>query len=193
MNVVFVINNMHIGGTRRSLLSLMESLPAQQVKLSLLIFSFNGELLSEIPQGVSVIPKDRLLNTAFCDKNELKGVFDFAFRSALSAARRLFGYEKIYIAFYRWRIRHILGDKEFDAAVGFQEGESNDFAAMLPAKKHIVWIHNDYDNLAPLSVGMKKSYMLADSIAFVAEASRISFLKAYPQYENKTVSFPILS
>ncbi|AMN34691.1 hypothetical protein [Clostridium perfringens] len=59
--ILFVINNMHLGGTRKSLLSLLNELSnINDLQVDLMILSHNGPLMNEIPNKINILKKVKL-------------------------------------------------------------------------------------------------------------------------------------
>ena len=185
MKVLFVINNMTIGGTRSSLVNFITYLSNthKEIEIDLFLLSKTGEYLSRIPSNVKVLSGDRWTSCSFKSSRDLT-IVEKIDRALLGAAKRVFGHEKVLSAVFDKNIKSKV-EKEYDVVVGFQEGLSNDFAVRVPAQKKVLWIHNNFENLDTLSRGFYKSYEKADAIVFVAEASKKSFEKQYPEFANK--------
>lgn len=185
MKVLFVINNMTIGGTRSSLVNFITYLSNihKEIEIDLFLLSKTGEYLSRIPSSVNILSGDRWTYCSFKSRKDLTTIEKID-RAFLCIAKKIFGHEKVLSVVFDKNIKSRIG-KEYDIVVGFQEGLSNDFAGRMPAKKKVLWIHNNFENLDVLSRGFYSSYKKADAIVFVAEASKKSFEKQYPEFANK--------
>ena len=65
-SILFVINSMEIGGTRRSLLNLMDEIVKRpEIECDLLIFAPHGEYMSQIPKRVRIIKTSKPLVAMF--------------------------------------------------------------------------------------------------------------------------------
>ncbi|EIF5084246.1 glycosyltransferase [Clostridium perfringens] len=185
--ILFVINNMHLGGTRKSLLSLLNELSnIKDLQVDLMILSHNGPLMKEIPDKINVLRKSEILEMATCNKYELTSITSKLFRAIIAFLHRIIGYDRVYPYIYKFAIKRRV-KLVYDASIGFQEGISNDLAFYINAKKHYAWIHNDFDNFkhSKSDSGIERLYPLFDKVLFVAEASRKNFIKNHPLLENK--------
>ncbi|MGM8239604.1 glycosyltransferase [Clostridium perfringens] len=185
--ILFVINNMHLGGTRKSLLSLLNELSnINDLQVDLMILSHNGPLMNEIPNKINILKKSKIMETIVCKKSELTSVGSKLFRANIAFLHKIIGYDKLYSYIYRIIIRRTV-KLVYDASIGFQEGVSNDVAFYINAKKHYAWIHNDFDNFkhSKSNSGIEKIYPLFDKILFVAEASKKNFVKNHPLLEEQ--------
>lgn len=186
-SILFVINSMEIGGTRRSLLNLMDEIVKRpEIECDLLIFAPHGEYMSQIPKRVRIIKTSKPLVAMFSSVDTLKNQKDYrglCLKTCLSVKKRFFGEFAVMSKIYRKHIENM--DRHYDMVIGFQEGGCNDYASRVFADKKIFWIHNNYENLTELAHGDPHSYESADSINFVAEASMDSFKAAMPQYASK--------
>ena len=72
MKILFVMYNMEIGGTRRSLLNLLEKMVKAGVQCDLLLFSPYGDFMNQIPHGVRVLHGDILMQSIYATKQTLK-------------------------------------------------------------------------------------------------------------------------
>ncbi|SFF98989.1 Glycosyltransferase involved in cell wall bisynthesis [Clostridium cadaveris] len=184
--IIFVINNMHVGGTRKSLLSLLNELSnMENIHVDLLIMSHHGALMNEIPLGINVIKKDLVLQSLICKRSELDSIKEKIIRTIGAALQRIFGYDCCYPIIYKKCLKK-LQLKQYDASFGFQEGPSNDLAFYVPSKKHYAWIHNDFDNFkfSKSNSGIAKIYSHFDKIIFVADASMQNFISNHVGLES---------
>lgn len=186
-SILFVINSMEIGGTRRSLLNLMnEVVKRPEIECDLLIFAPHGEYMSQIPKEVRIIKTSKPLVAMFSSVDTLKNQKDYRdllLKAFLSVKKKFAGEFAVMGEIYRKHIENL--NRHYDMVIGFQEGGCNDYASKAFADKKILWIHNNYENLTELAHGDPHSYESADSINFVAEASMNGFKAAMPQYASK--------
>ena len=71
MRILFVMYNMEIGGTRKSLLNLLSYLEKYEVEVDLLLFSPFGIFMNEIPEYVNIIKGNLAMQSVFCFKQTL--------------------------------------------------------------------------------------------------------------------------
>lgn len=188
MKLLFVINNLKIGGTRSSLLNFLEYLGNYDFDIDLLVFSPNGEYVHNVPRNVSMFVGNIALQSLFFDLNDLKRkkkLMHLLVRGFISIIKKIFGEKRVMNYIYTDYLKNQIDEKSYDAIIGFQEGPCNDFVAQSNVKKRLFWIHNNYENLSTRGKGFEESYIKADKIIFVADASMETFQLAMPQYKNK--------
>ena len=81
-------------------------------------------------------------------------------------------------------------NNDYDAVIAFQEGDCVKFATYVPSPCRLAWIHNDYGNLQGEQRGTPAIFSKLDSILFVAEGTRRTFVEAYPQFADKMRVIP---
>lgn len=183
-HILFVINNMRIGGTRKSLLNLFTCFPHDKVNVDLLLLSQVGEYINSIDSHVNLLRTPYLCRCAFSKINELCFP-DSIIKVMISLLWRVFGYKTVFSFIYKRAAKVLSRETEYDAVFGFQEGESNDCASFIPSPRHYLWIHNNYEYFIGNGKGLKSSYDLAENIIFVAEASLQTFKKLNIVYSSK--------
>lgn len=185
--LLFVINSMEIGGTRRSLLNLLSVLVKRNdIECSLLIFAPFGDYMAQLPSSIKIVKSTRALVAMFSSVGELRNRKDYiglSLKVLLAVKKKFFGEHAVMNELYERHIRKT--EKQYDIAIGFQEGGCNDYVSLTRADKKVFWIHNNYENLTELAHGDPQSYERADSINFVAEASMNSFKNAMPEFTSK--------
>ena len=186
--LLFVINNMEIGGTRTSLLSLLSALSKRDdIVVDLYILGHYGILYDRIPKQVNVLPMDFIVaNTLPKKKN--KTVIGEIYHILFHIAKRIIGYEKIFSFVFSKVARKVEKNRgTYDAVIGYQEGISNYFSSFISARKHLVWIHNDIEHWYDDETFTILPYQNADKICFVAEAAKEKFTDRFEQLLNRCV------
>lgn len=83
MRILFVMYNMEIGGTRKSLLNLLSYLEKYEVEVDLLLFSPFGIFMNEIPEYVNIIKGNLAMQSEYygaaeppvrCGESHLSGL-----------------------------------------------------------------------------------------------------------------------
>lgn len=185
MKLLFVISNLEIGGTRRSLLNLLSYMSNYNVDLDLLVFSPYGAYENAIPDDVNVIKGNLLMQGHFSEKKTLKGQPKLlAYRAVGSIGAKIIGQDDFWDAvlkrFAKQKIR-----KDYDAIIGFQEGFSDFFTTFTDIEPRLIWIHNDYNNIPTYRTRNENAYLNVNRIFFVAETARRSFAAAFPSLESR--------
>lgn len=187
---------MNLGGTEKSFLSLVETLP-EEYEIDLLLLEKNGELLSQLPSKVNVIedlsarniynytqatPVD-IIKSYFVEKRigaVIKGLSYYLLYKFTGSARYIF---KIF--------DHEIPDlvKRYDIAIAFA-GPHNFISYLvgekIQAEKKIQWIHFD---VSVMNFDKKTSgvlYRYFDEIKIVSKIAQKNFLTILPSLMSKT-------
>ena len=189
--ILFVAQNLQIGGVQRALVNLLDTLSAED-DVYLFVFG-DGPLQSEIPPSINVIYGKRLLRlvaTPFQLVIKSKKIFDIFLRGLLMVLVRLVGSEKL----YAWLLGKHKQDGEFDIAISyftdvpntyFNQGTTQYVSDCVQAKKKIAWIHTD-----PILSNFDRevcSYRFRDfdHIVCVSDAVREKAVQLLPEYAEK--------
>lgn len=193
-NILFVTYKMDLGGTEKSLLSLIKELNPQYYSITILLMKAGGELFKEIPNHVRVeiLPGYNVL------ENKMYG--------NLKSLLRNNPQEKFKIFFTYFKIK-LTGDWSYacqaalkdwsgtyatDIAVAYS-GPS-DFisyfvARKIIARKKVQWIHFDIEKIRNNYNFGRKYYPYFNQIFCVSQSAKDIFLKHFPQFEGKTEVF----
>lgn len=193
MKILFVMYNMEIGGTRRSLLNLLEKMVKAGVQCDLLLFSPYGDFMNQIPHGVRVLHGDILMQNIYATKQTLKKYapsYLVLMKAVQKILKKVFGEKRFYDHVMRGYAKRHFKNNDYDAVIAFQEGDCVKFATYVPSPCRLAWIHNDYGNLQGEQRGTPAIFSKLDSILFVAEGTRRTFVEAYPQFADKMRVIP---
>ena len=193
MKILFVMYNMEIGGTRRSLLNLLEKMVKAGVQCDLLLFSPYGDFMNQIPHGVRVLHGDILMQSIYATKQTLKKYapsYLVLMKAVQKILKKVFGEKRFYDHVMRGYAKRHFKNNDYDAVIAFQEGDCVKFATYVPSPCRLAWIHNDYGNLQGEQRGTPAIFGKLDSILFVAEGTRRTFVEAYPQFADKMRVIP---
>lgn len=193
MKILFVMYNMEIGGTRRSLLNLLEKMVKAGVQCDLLLFSPYGDFMNQIPHGVRVLHGDILMQSIYATKQTLKKYapsYLVLMKAVQKILKKVFGEKRFYDHVMRGYAKRHFKNNDYDAVIAFQEGDCIKFATYVPSPCRLAWIHNDYGNLQGEQRGTPAIFSKLDSILFVAEGTRRTFVEAYPQFADKMRVIP---
>ena len=104
--------------------------------------------------------------------------------------KKVFGEKRFYDHVMRGYAKRHFKNNDYDAVIAFQEGDCVKFATYVPSPCRLAWIHNDYGNLQGEQRGTPAIFSKLDSILFVAEGTRRTFVEAYPQFADKMRVIP---
>ena len=182
--ILFVIPSMEIGGTRSSLLNLLNILSRiSDSEFYLFIIKHEGDLYSQIPQSVKVLPEIKLLSWATPTRRKHSFLRE-AYHSIIAMLNKLFGYQRIYRT-----ILNISGIKKhlstFDISIGYQEGIATFVSSEVISRQYFCWIHSDIDKWYDEKNLEVEAYDKAQNIFFVADNTRKLFVSKFPRWEEK--------
>ena len=194
MKLLFVCNNMHIGGVQRSLVNLLGEV-SKTHDVTLFLFFPEGEFMPSIPENVRIVSGNRFVSLMGMSQGEAKGkgFLTMARRSLWAILTKLFG---IGFSFGFLSKRQKLPD-EYDAAISFMQnsafkmfyGGCNEFVInSVKAKKKISFVHCDFKNYFGNNEYNREYYKHFDKIACVSDSCKEVFDGVCPEYKDKSVS-----
>ncbi len=204
--ILFVINTMGRAGAETALITLLNRLlENKDFDISLYTMIPQGEFFDRLPKGV------RLLNRKVRTESVLspKGRLGMAKRVMSCALRRLTGFRLLGYIFSNLRDQKKRGrvqkdkllwrvisdgaerfDEHFDLAVAYIEGAATYYVAdHVNADKKASFLHIDYNYAGYTPKLDHGCYDKIDRVFTVSEEVGRQFLKAYPNYADKTFLF----
>ena len=191
--IIFVINNLQIGGVQISLLNLLKEIH-NDYDVTVLSFYCKEEYRKLIPDNVHLIGVKSPFRYLGISQGELRGKpAQYVARAFFATLTRVFGRSftiKIMSLFQR-----TIGP--YDCAISFlHEGAQKSFYGgcnefllkKVKADKKIAWLHCDFEKCGANNSHSHKIYQQFDSIVACSEGCRQSFLKCLPGFENKTIT-----
>lgn len=201
--ILFCIFTAGVGGVEKSLISLINALPASRFDIHLALALGGDDLVAQLNKPVTVHTiecfnrnKDMVLAPA---KSIVKRFFRGDWGTAIPAAW-LYGISQLkgtLHPYIKWLVRNDYiddGGEPFDLVVDFP-GPPGEYIAYyaachLPARRRAAWIHMDLShNKYFRRRSAEKVYDSVDAIFCVSRAARDNFLKRCPQYAAKTQVF----
>ena len=190
--LLFVCNNLHIGGIQRSLLNLLSEI-ADKYDITLFLFYPQGEY--ELPDNVRVISAGKFSHILGMSQSEAaaEGLFTKIWRGFWAAFTHIFGC-RIPFSLLCSAVK-ITG--EFDAAISFMQnsayryfyGGCNELVIKnVHAKKKISFVHCDFEHYFGNNKYNREYYRKFDNIACVSESCANVFKRVCPELADKTVT-----
>ena len=188
--ILFVAQNLQIGGTKKALVNHLKTMPAGD-EVSLFTFG-DGPLLDEIPSFVRVIRGRRLLRlvaTPFRVVLGSRNIWDIFLRILLMILVRLIGSERLYL----WLLKGYC-EESYDTAVSyftdvpynyFNQGTNLYVSEFVQAKEKLAWIHNDPIDGKFDREHCRKIYRGFDRLVCVSHAIKERFAEFLPEYAQK--------
>ena len=190
--ILFVCNNLHIGGIQKSLINLLGEI-SDIYAVTLFLFADSGELKKDIPENVKILCGNRFTKILGMSQEEAKksSIFAFIWRSLWAFATKFLG---ISFSFgILTRMQKLKG--EYDVAISFSQnsaykmfyGGCNEFVInAVSAKKKISFVHCDFLHYYGNNAYNRDYYKHFDAIACVSESCKRVFDSVCPQYSGKT-------
>lgn len=194
-DLLFVMNKLVCGGAEKSLISLLEAIDYQRYNVDLFLFSHEGIFLDKIPKQVRILPPPQKYK--YFDMPCTSALKELLIIGDIKTAfiRICLGYfaktEKLGAVieqkFWKYLSKSMVFiEKEYDAAIGFQEKNPIYFCVdKVKAKKKIGWIHTDYNKLG-INFNYEKRYFdNLDHIITVSEELVSILQRNFPNIKRR--------
>lgn len=192
--ILFVINSLTIGGSEKSLVSLLNTLDYSKYEVDLMMFKKGEEFDIYIPKEVTVLDEPeyyQFLYKSITDLSITKKISFITSRIRTSINLRVNSMKKTSInteqILYKSQNSN-LGkfNKKYDVAIAYSQGMPTYFVAdKVNANKKIAWINCDYATTKYDKGIDELFYDKFDSIVAVSETIKKSIIKIKPDYKNK--------
>lgn len=199
--ILFVYDSMMTGGTTTALLSLLNTIDRSKYKISLLLYTNTGAFIDEIPEFVRLLPS-AYKESKFLTSGQRKIIKTIIGGRAFFAIKSFFKYRNTAKGNLRNIFMHYgmaaqvslsrVVDEQFDYAIGFMEGWSNEYvvSSKIKADRKFVWIHPQYKSCYLLPEIDRKIFDKADGIALISEDCLEQFFEFFSEYQPKTYVVP---
>lgn len=190
---------MELGGAEKALLGLLEAFDTSRYKVDLFLMRHTGELLSYIPDSITLLPEIPQYASLAVPISETlkKGQLFVAYgryRGKKKAKKRV---EKLglpndndvslqYSHMYTLPYMPKISDRTYDLAISFLTPHYF-VAERVRAKKKIAWIHTDYSTVAIDSEEQYKMWSRYNQIVSISEAVTHSFIRLFPTLAQRVV------
>ncbi|WP_251549847.1 glycosyltransferase [Neobacillus muris] len=182
-----------MGGIEKALISMLEAIPKDQYEITVLLMGTGGELESEIPKHVKILPlygcektvKERLWNAAKSGK--FIQVMKICWYTALANMTKSKFKKEWY---YAKRVPPI--ETEYDLAIAYHVPASLPVVFVnenIKAKTKIAWIHSDVFNYVKQLEPFKDFYDVYDKVFCVSKYAMKHFNELFPHLKEKTSVF----
>lgn len=203
--ILITINTLGLAGAEVALLGLLQQLDPKEYEVSLFVITGQGELRERLPKHV------KLLNKTYSSASVLsadgrKYLMKTVLKSLLGKGKciTLFPYliKHLWKQVMMGKIRpdkllwRVLSDgaerfeETYDLAVAYLEGAATYYVTdHVKARKKATFLHVDYSEAGYSRSLDKDCYLKMDKIFTVSDEVKDSFLKVYPECEDKTEVF----
>lgn len=193
-NILFVINSLTIGGSEKSLVSLLNMMDYSKFNVDLLMLKKGEEFDKYIPKEVNIldIPEYyKFLNDSKMIKSRVSKVryrlcrYKSSFDLRINSIRKKkINNQQIFYNNQKGVLERL--KKKYDVAIAYAQGFPTYFVAdKVEACKKLAWINCDYKNTLYDKKMDKTFYNKFDKIIAVSEACKKSILEVDKEYEEK--------
>lgn len=188
---------MHLGGVERSLISLLESLPKGSVQVDLFLYDHSGDLLSQIPADVNLLPPSAWY-LALClplvrvlTSKQFSIGLSRLFAKAIRFMRGLLGLAPGFLLARSYRYAGVFLPKipgEYDLAISFLK--PHDFViSKVRARRKVGWVHTDYTALETgVVIGLEQeAWKKLDRVVAVSSEVGDHFGEVFPEISNRII------
>lgn len=186
--LLFVCNNMNMGGVQKSLCNLLWELEGLY-DVTLVLFSQKGPLLKELPAYVKLLPVSGPFSLLGISQGECKGMpLRWLLRGFFALITRLFGRNAAIALMYPFQ-RKVPG--QYDCAIAYRHSEKirsfyggvNEFVLRkVRAGRKLAFVHCDYATSGASCAHNDRAYAQFDAIAACSAGCRDSFLQCLPRH-----------
>lgn len=157
--------------------------------------------MGEIPEYVKLLPS-AYKESKFLSSGRRKIVRTILNGRAFLALKSLLKYRNTPKGNFRHILMHYgmaaqvslsrVVDEQFDYAIGFMEGWSNEYvvSSKIKADRKFVWVHPQYKSSYLLPEIDRKTFDKADGIALISKNCLEQFFEFFPEYKQKTYVVP---
>lgn len=197
--VLFFSHGLELGGAERALIGLLEHIDYTKVQVELFLMHREGELLSDVPKQVKILPEiPQYASLAVplgevIRKRQLRVAAGRALGKAL-ARRRVKqlglpednGVALEYSHKYTLLAMPPVGDGEYDLAISFLTPHYF-VANRVKAKRKVAWIHTDYSKVAVDVESEVKMWSAYDAIISISDEVSRTFVQVFPTLKDKLI------
>ena len=195
--ILFVINNLYIGGIQRSLIELLQVI-GNRYDITVFCINYTGDYRTQIPSGVKVIQGNDIVKNPELSLDECRkrGLPSFFFHLFIKGWSKVFGRR-----FPAWLVCLLTGKVkgDFDYAISYaQPSDSHQCISLtnevvlynVQSKHKYSYVHCDYALYGGNTPYNHWLYTKFEKVAAVSNSVRLRFIDVLPDMTAKTVVVP---
>lgn len=199
--ILFVVNNLSIGGPQKSLISLLYNFP-KEYQVDLIVLNNQLDLQKYLPENVNILEISREIPLLMLNKKRILKLLTInliknprlVFRSFIILLKSLFTKSLVQIKQEFWMKNNCLVKKEitevYDYAIGVSGGHSIMYIVdYIDAKCKVGWIRTEYQNLNRNIQIDHEYFKKLNLILSVSNKSATKFIEFFPDQELKVKTF----
>lgn len=191
-NILIHIGGLGAGGAEKSLVSFLNTLPAEQYNIDLMLLNNTGVFRNQVPEHVNVVEAPFPYNCLGISPSNWKFYIKHNPKYFLKKVCSIFKIRKSrnmpvdQVLWPLWKKSIRTNIKEYDIAVSYLEGLPNYYVIdKVKAKRKILWVHNEYTKLG-YDKELDKSYFeQADAVVTISEVCKNDLVRNFPSLEAK--------
>lgn len=191
--ILFVINNMDIGGIQKSLTELLACIH-EKYDISLYCINSDGVMLKDVPESINILPVKKFTKVSDFSLDECKklGKHYYFARQAFSLCTRVFS-KRLAAGIFCMLNGKIPG--KYDVAISFTQpvGDkvfynlSNELVLKsVDAERKITFVHCDFVSYGGNTKYNRSLYKKFDAVAAVSDSVGKQFVSVNPTLDKKT-------
>ena len=194
-----MINTMNLGGTEKSLISLLSVMSRDKHDVTILMLEKYGELQYFIPKWVKIEYLQQYSNIKnIVSRPPLQTIMESIKRGRLFKASWLliiyiiYKMSKNFDYFYYEALKNIKLNGKYDIAIAYAgpfDFISYFIVKKINAKIKVQWIHFDVSKVISLATFGNKYYQYFDKIYCVSKNAKVVFDDMFPNFRDKTSVF----
>ena len=197
--ILFVMNNLNVGGAEKALVSLLQVFNYEKYNVDLLLFKKEGLFLSQIPPEVNILKEPR--NYRYFDMPFFQVLSENFFNLKWNVIWQRIQFKRTskkatnpaQAEQFGWKpLAKTLKPlaKQYDVAIGFLEKNPNYFVIdKVISKTKLAFIHTDYNKIG-MSEKVDFPYIEKfDKVFVVSNESKKTIQYVFPQLKNKFLTF----
>ena len=192
--ILIVSSSLSMGGLEKCLINFCDNFDYERFEVDLYLFNEGRVLLENLNKKVNLLPDSPYYATVFNRSlgHSVKVLlkrrkFGLAFYKILRFLKIRLGMEKF--SKFDWKNMQktmLKIDKEYDVAIGYEEGSACYFVAhCIRAKKKIGWIHTDIKKINSNKKLDESTFEKLDHVVTVSQNSLNSLNEIYPKFVDK--------
>lgn len=203
--ILLVINTLGHAGAEVAMLELLKAFDQDEYEVSLYVLMGQGELIGRVPLYVKLLNKNYEASSVLSGKGKMhmiktvakaavaRGTIIRRLPYLISNLVQMMKKKKIFGEKLLWRILadgSARFDETYDLAIAYLEGGSTYYVAdHVKAKAKAAFLHVDYERAGYTRSLDRDAYEKYDRVFTVSDEVKDSFVKAYPEYSEKTRIF----
>lgn len=189
--ILFIIPTFKTGGFCTSLLSFLSLYDKKSYEIDILVLTHQG-IKTDAFKNYNVLPENIFLSSGAYNNHKEEKFFRKWIIIAIKILKKILFHINPEIEWKLFANKY----KGYDTIVAFAEGLSTQFAANIPCKNRIAWVHCNITHVIQGETSIKRYtayYQKFNTIVCVADYIRKVFVDMFPSLNDKTICIYNLS